>query len=113
MLDIFGDEKVFGKKIGGDIIANKKTYLLIKALEMADNKTKKDIENLLELNFVNNKKITDIKNIYNKLNIQKLTQDKIAYFYKIAINALSNADISVDAKDELIKFAQKLIKRNK
>lgn len=113
MLDTFGNEEIFGKRIGGDIIANKKTYLLIKAIENADSKTKKNIEKMLEFTSDNNKKIKEVKSIYEKLNVLKLTQDKIADFYKIAINALSNADISVDAKDELIKFAQKLIKRNK
>ncbi|MEA3316550.1 MAG: polyprenyl synthetase family protein [Bacteroidota bacterium] len=113
LLDTFGDEKVFGKKIGGDIIAKKKTYLLIKALEIADSKTKMDIEDLLELKYDDKKKIADVKVIYNKLDIRRLTKEKISDYYLIATQALSEATISDEAKNELIKFAEKLINRDK
>jgi geranylgeranyl diphosphate synthase type II len=113
MLDTFGDEKVFGKKIGGDIIANKKTYLLIKSLEIADKDTTKELKSLLEYHSDNEKKIAAIKFIFEKLDIQKITQDKIKDFYTKATNALSEADISINAKNELIKFAKKLINRIK
>ncbi|MDA3780581.1 MAG: polyprenyl synthetase family protein [Bacteroidales bacterium] len=113
MLDTFGDEKVFGKKIGGDIIANKKTYLLIKSLEIADKDTTKELKSLLEYHSDNEKKIAAIKFIFEKLDIQKITQDKIKDFYTKATNALSEADISINAKNELIQFAKKLINRIK
>ncbi len=112
-LDVYGDVKVFGKKIGNDIVSNKKTYLLIKSLELADYNKKIEIIKLLsEENFDNNEKIEKITNIYNSLEIKELTQKKIKYYFKNGISFLKNINVSENKKTELMKILKKLINRN-
>ena len=83
LLDTFGDQKTFGKRIGGDIIANKKTYLLIKALETSSDKTQKELlEWLHKKKFVTDDKIKAVTAIYSQLQIQELTQQKIDFYFQ-------------------------------
>ncbi len=113
LLDVYGDEKVFGKQIGGDIVANKKTFLLIKAKELADN----DILNALNTWFLiepenKNEKIDAVTEIYNKLNIREITQEKILKLTQKALDLLDQVNVENDKKIELKNLAGKLINRN-
>jgi geranylgeranyl diphosphate synthase type II len=85
LLDTFGDEAEFGKRIGGDIIEGKKTYLLIKAME---NATLEDAEILKQtINSTTNnesKRIETIKTIYIKSKAKEAAEAKIASYFKIA-----------------------------
>ncbi len=113
MLDVYGKSEIFGKKIGGDIIANKKTYLLIKALEItkSDNKSKL-IEILKQKEFDNNKKIKTVIEIYNSVGIKEQVENKISEYYSKAKDSLSDVNINESRKSELIALSNKLMKRN-
>ena len=76
-LDSYGDVKVFGKKIGGDILANKKTFLLIKALELSDSKNTDKLLSLIERNDIKDElKISQVLEIYNETNVASLLKEK-------------------------------------
>jgi len=93
LLDTFGNERVFGKKTGGDIITNKKTFLYLKALELADDDKKEELINLYNSNgFDENEKINKVIDIFSSLNIQQITEQKIDTYFDnglIFLNKLS------------------------
>lgn len=113
LLDVYGDETTFGKKTGGDILCNKKTYLLITALKNAKNEDGEellywlDIQNGREL-----EKINAVKDIYNRLGVKKICEDKMSFFYNKAVANLDDLDVSDTKKHELRKLALKLMSRN-
>jgi len=109
-LDVFGDRK-FGKKIGGDILLNKKTYLLIKLLESTNEKEKIIINNWI--NNSNNpiQKIEAITNLMKDKNIENITESVINDYFNKAFDYLKKIDIKNSQKNELIKFSKKLINR--
>ena len=109
-LDVFGNKK-FGKKIGGDILLNKKTYLLIKLLESTNEKEKIIINNWI--NNSNNpiQKIEAITNLMKDKNIDSITESVINDYFNKAFNYLKKIDIKNSQKNELIKFSKKLINR--
>ena len=114
LLDTYGDTEVFGKRIGGDIIANKKTFLLIKALEKADGKQNEILNNLI--NGSNNKpqeKIDAVKDIYNDLNIKNLTSDLAGDYFKNALVNLDKVQVPEEKKVHLKQLAELLLKREK
>lgn len=112
LLDAYADPKKFGKQVGGDIIANKKTYLLIKALEKATGKTKKELHNQLTLlKFNKANKVKAVKDIYNSLAIAELTEKKINYFFDKGFKALEKLTVDVSKKKALADFAKDLISR--
>jgi geranylgeranyl diphosphate synthase type II len=110
-LDVYGDQKKVGKQVGGDIISNKKTFLLIKALEKVNGTTKKELIDWLTVKrFNKKKKVNAVTSIYNSLKIGELTEKKAAdYFIKAfkSINKLSSNERS----KELKFFASNLIAR--
>lgn len=112
LLDAYADPKKFGKQVGGDIIANKKTYLLIKALEKAKSTTKKELqEQLLATKFNKIKKVKAVKKIYNELNIPALAEKKIAHYFDKGFASLEKLQASTQKKALLIAFAKDLISR--
>lgn len=112
LLDAYADPKKFGKQVGGDIIANKKTYLLIKALENATGKTKKALEEQLALmKFNKAKKVTAVKDVYNALGIAALTEKKINQFFTKGFRSLEKLNVEPGRKKILIDFAKDLISR--
>jgi geranylgeranyl diphosphate synthase, type II len=112
-LDSFGDAAVFGKKIGGDIVANKKTYLLIKALELANSQQKSDLLLLMNESFNPELKIQRVITIYKELQIDSLIKNQMLNYYNHATNNLDSLNISAEKKEELLQFAKGLINRNK
>ncbi len=112
-LDCFGNIENFGKKIGGDIIANKKTFLLISALTLADDKNKEEIKKWISAtNFNEEEKVKAVKEIFIKLEVDKLSQQKMEEYYLKAMDSINKVTVENDAKNELILFADKLMKRN-
>jgi len=109
-LDVFGNKK-FGKKIGGDILLNKKTYLLIKLLELTN-----ENEKIIINNWINNsnnpiQKIEAITNLMKDKNIENITESVINDYFNKAFDYLEKIDIKNSQKNELIKFSKKLINR--
>lgn len=112
LLDVYADKKTFGKQIGGDIIANKKTFLLIKALAKARGKEKQQLEKwLVTKKFDKHKKVKEVKKIYDHLNLADDTQRKIDSYFKKGFASLEKCNADPFKKNELKAFAQNLITR--
>lgn len=113
LLDVYGDEATFGKKIGGDILANKKTYMLIHALELAK---RNDAEELQKWINISEKDISDVKIkavtlLYNKLGVKQICEDKMQFFYTKAVANLKKVNILENNKQELANLADNLMFR--
>ena len=114
LLDVFGETKKFGKTNGGDIIANKKTFLLIQALENANGATKKELLGwLAKKEFDPLEKIESVKKIYQTLKIEEKTQTKIDEYFKESNRSLENISVNNERKTELKAFAEYLMNRDK
>ena len=109
-LDVFGDRK-FGKKIGGDILLNKKTYLLIKLLKSTNEKEKIIINNWINNSNNPTKKIEAITSLMKDKNIDAITESVINDYFNKAFDYLKKIDIKNSQKNELIEFSKKLINR--
>jgi geranylgeranyl diphosphate synthase, type II len=114
LLDVYADKNKFGKQVGGDIIANKKTFLLIKALQHAKENDKRELEIWLNAkSFNKDKKVKGITAIYNKIGVDKMAERKISQYYNKAFDALSKLHISKEKKLRLVAFAEDLMNRVK
>lgn len=112
ILDLYGDPKKVGKRIGGDVIANKKTYLLLKAQELAVGKNKKDLEFCLSSTALeNDQKVKKVTLIFNALNIKKLALEEMNLFYNTAISHLDSIEASESKRRVFEQFAKGLMKR--
>lgn len=110
-LDAYADPKKFGKQVGGDILANKKTYLLITALEKANTDQKNELNRWLNLKTSPMKKIKAVKGLYDTLDVPSITQRKInAYFVK-GYKCLEQVKGNKFPKGFLTGFTQALISR--
>lgn len=112
LLDVYADQKNFGKQVGGDIIANKKTFLLIKALENADKGQLKSLRQWLsKTEFDNQQKVEAVTAIYDELKIKEITETKMNEYFDQGFKALKKLDVSLPQKAMLKSFAEKLIDR--
>jgi geranylgeranyl diphosphate synthase type II len=112
LLDAYADPKKFGKQVGGDIIANKKTYLLIKALEKAEGKNKRELKSWLETTrFKKTEKIESVKSIYDTLKIPALTEKKINFFFDKGFKSLEKVSATSSKISILRSFTETLIER--
>ena len=112
ILDLYGDPEKFGKQVGGDIIANKKTYLLLKAQELATGDVKKQLEFSLNSTALKNEaKVEKIKELFNQLNIRQLAESEMNLFYNTAISHLDSIDAPIDKKQVFENFAKSLMNR--
>jgi geranylgeranyl diphosphate synthase type II len=112
LLDVFSDVEKFGKITGGDIVTNKKTYLYLKAFELAKGE---ELENL-KISFglsenESEKKISSVKSIYNNLNIETLTLNQMQCYYDKAIECLRKITLDDVSKQNVLDFAQQLMER--
>ncbi len=113
LLDVYGDEATFGKKIGGDILCNKKTYLLIHALQLAKDENYTKLVTFLEKEYSEPQdKINDVTEMYNVLGVKKICEDKMVSYFEMAIANLNNIQVNSYKKQELRKLAEKLLSRN-
>lgn len=111
-LDTFGDPAVFGKKIGGDILANKKTLLLIKAKELANPSQLKKLEKWYGNKKGNeDRKIREVVEIFRDLGIDLYIRELVCEYSYKALNTLDLIDVPADRKQELINFTNQLINR--
>lgn len=111
LLDVYADSKKFGKQVGGDIIANKKTFLLIKALEKARGDKKNQLEKWLSAKkFDKRKKVKSVKAIYDELNIPSVAEAKMNSFFDKGYSCLNQ--LSGNKKvNSLIEFTRNLVDR--
>jgi geranylgeranyl diphosphate synthase type II len=113
LLDVYADQKKFGKIIGGDIVSNKKTFLLLKALELSDDQTKKDLlESVGKKEFDAQEKIETVKLIYAKLKIKEITEKYIEDFYQSALNVWKEISLEKETKAELLQLASMIMNRD-
>ena len=113
LLDVFADEEKFGKAIGGDIVSNKKTFLLIKALELAKGKTKEQLLGWIAKTPENvSEKIDAVQKIYTELNIPQITRSEIESFHKAAMKNLDELAVPQDKKTEILALSEIIIKRD-
>ena len=114
LLDVYGDPEKFGKQVGGDIISNKKTFLLIEALTQASGEEKTELEKWIsEENFNSEEKVEAVRNIYEKLQIRTITQEKIDDYFARGINSLEQLKIDEERKQPLLQFVHQLVDREK
>ena len=114
LLDVYGDQDYFGKQIGGDIISNKKTFLLIKALEATNKENSVLLRKWITIQeFDSEAKINAVKKIYDELNLESLTDKLIKKYYLAALTCLSDINVSEDRKNELLSYTNILMNREK
>ncbi len=111
-LDSFGDQKSFGKKIGGDIVANKKTFLLITALNNATFEDKQTLKSWINAkDFNEQEKINAVKSIYSKNLVDESSKKLMLEYYNLAMENISHINGNDKIKAELIKYASNLMQR--
>ncbi len=114
-LDVYGDPAVFGKNIGGDILCNKKTYLLIEALEHAAPAQRKALEQWLNApaaSFKPEEKIAAVTALYNQSGVKELCEQKIAVYSKLATESLAAVTVDAGRKQALRQLEESLMHRN-
>ena len=112
-LDVYGDPKVFGKAINGDITSNKKTYMLINACLKADDRQKAELEKWIGLKLFDKKeKIAAVTQLYNEIGIKELCEKKIAYYFGEANKYLDKVEVKEARKQNLRDFTKSMMKRN-
>jgi geranylgeranyl diphosphate synthase type II len=111
-LDTYGDPDVFGKKIGNDIVTNKKTYLLITALEQSDGKQREELLRLIRSTRIEVKnKIDRVKKIYNDLGLETSTSDLAASYFEKATQYLNRVEAEPERKMALKELSHALMDR--
>ena len=112
LLDVYGDTKVFGKAIGGDIVSNKKTYMLINAFLRADETQRAQLARWVEAkSFDEQEKIAAVTGIYNEIGIDRLAQEKIDAYFEEGLKCLDALHVGDERKQCLVEYVNKLMKR--
>ena len=114
LLDAYGDPSKFGKKIGGDIISNKKTFLLINALNLSNPRSKTELVEWIERKkFDEQEKIRCVKRIFDECSIREITEKKMNYFFTCGLEGLERLEFPDQQKSELIEYFRYLIERDR
>ena len=112
LLDVYGDPKVFGKAIGGDIMCNKKTYMLINALNLANDAQRKELQYWIAAkNFDRNEKVKAVTKLYDEIGIRELCERKMDECYNRALEYLAKVKVSEERKKELKAYAAEMMTR--
>lgn len=112
ILDVYGDTKVFQKKLGADIVDNKKTYLLINALNLANPTQKAELESWInKAEFDSEEKVKAVTALYNAIGIPELAQKKVEELFEQSLLSLDKVSVPEPQKTELRTFANKLLGR--
>lgn len=111
-LDVYGDTKVFGKAIGGDIVSNKKTYMLINAFLRADAAQKAELTRWIEaVEFDEREKVAAVTRLYNEIGIDRLAEEKIGAYFNEGLEFLDAVSVGAERKQALVEYVNKLMKR--
>ena len=112
LLDVYADQSKFGKQVGGDILSNKKTFLLLSALERANPAQLAELKHWLQFTPANPaEKVQAVTEIYNQLGVRQLTADKMTHYFSLALNQLSEVQANETKKAQLRQFAEDLMLR--
>jgi geranylgeranyl diphosphate synthase type II len=114
LLDSFGQQEKFGKKIGNDILTNKRTFLVVNAFEKAKGDDLQELKKYYSsLDFDPTEKINAVTSLFIKLGVKKATEEKIMEHHRIGMEYLSKLDMPNDRKNVLVDFSKSLITREK
>lgn len=112
LLDVYGDVAVFGKNIGGDILCNKKTYMLIKAFELATDEQLSRLNGWMDAkDFVPEEKVAAVTTLYDQIGVRALCENKVSEYTQCAAQKLAEVSLPAVKKLELEKLMQKLVDR--
>jgi geranylgeranyl diphosphate synthase type II len=112
LLDTYGDPKVFGKAIGGDIISNKKTFLMINALKLATQPSQVALQKILKNEAIApEEKIASVKAIYDEVGVKEITEKKIDFYYKLALAEIAKISVREERKEAILSYAEKIMGR--
>ncbi|QEC53147.1 geranylgeranyl diphosphate synthase type II [Anseongella ginsenosidimutans] len=113
-LDLYGNPEKFGKQVGGDVLANKKTYLLIKAFELAGPEEEKTLRKWLRPDAPRpEEKVSEVKKVFDALGIPEKIREETALFTSRAFTHLDQVAVPAEKKYILCDFAEKLLRREK
>jgi len=112
LLDVYGDEKVFGKAIGGDITSNKKTYMLINAVNRANQQERTELMRWIEAkDFDRQEKIEAVTRLYDAIGIRQLCEQKINSYFEEAKQYLDQVSVSEERKQPLRQYTAEMVHR--
>ena len=112
LLDVYGDPKVFGKAIGGDITSNKKTYMLINAVNRADARQREELDRWIgAATFDRQEKIAAVTRLYDEIGIRSLCEQKISYYFEQGIALLDQVGVPSERKEQLRRYTASLMQR--
>ena len=114
LLDVYGDPKVFGKAIGGDITSNKKTYMLINAVNRANAGQRQELERWISAKeFDRQEKVAAVTRLYDEIGIRQLCEEKINFYFSQARQTLAEVNVPEERKQALSQYMDELLHRNK
>ena len=112
LLDVYGDPKVFGENIGGDITSNKKTYMLINAVNRANPAQREELMRWIDAKTFNREeKVKAVTRLYDEIGIRQLCEEKMEACYALAKDYLAKVSVSEERKAELKAYAAAMMKR--
>ena len=112
LLDVYGDPKVFGKAVGGDITCNKKTYMLINAFQRANDNQRAELERWVTAkDFDRNEKVAAVTDIYNQIGIRQICEEKINYYFEESKKYLAKVNVADERKEILRQYTAEMMKR--
>ena len=111
-LDVYGDPAIFGKKIGGDILCNKKTYMLINALQRANEEQRAELDRwITAVDYIPEEKVRAVTALYDAIGIKEICHRKIESYFQAAEACLDKVSVEESRKLELRNFALSLMGR--
>jgi geranylgeranyl diphosphate synthase type II len=114
LLDVYGDPKVFGKAIGGDIMSNKKTYMLINAYNRADDSQRAELQRWLDVKNPDRKeKVAAVTRLYDEIGIRQLCETKINEYFDQARRTLDLVNVGDERKQPLRQYMDEMLHRDK
>ncbi|MCR5270669.1 MAG: polyprenyl synthetase family protein [Prevotella sp.] len=114
LLDVYGDPAVFGKAIGGDITSNKKTYMLINAVNRANDKQRSELMRWIEAKeFDREEKVRAVTALYDEIGIRQLCEEKINYYFTECRKYLAKVNVCEERKQLLLTYTDEMMKRKK
>lgn len=113
ILDVYGDPEKFGKQVGGDILANKKTFLSLRAFEKATETTSKELRDWFSTRDQTEEKVERVRELFNILEVRKDAEAEMDKHYKKAIAELDALNAEDSKKEIFYSFAAKLMQRDR
>ncbi|MFW0718020.1 polyprenyl synthetase family protein [Pedobacter sp. N23S346] len=112
ILDVYADPEKFGKQVGGDIIANKKTFLLLKAFELADGDIKESLDVWTSYkDFDIKEKVETVKSVYDTLDVQNIAKESMNKYLDQALNVFAQINVNDEQKSNLLTLTNQLMAR--